>query len=441
MRRLHPSLAKPSVGAMTDAPPAPALTDCQLVSRCLACDHAGLSLVLDLGAQTLANDYLPQASDSAPRYPLALNHCPACGHGQLSHFVSPERLFGHYLYASGTSQTLLRYFDWFAQACLSVVPAGARVLDIASNDGSLLQALKAAGLDVLGIDPARNLAHAAQQRGLPTLCDFWPSEQLAPEARFELIMGQNVLAHTPTPHAFLQAVQRHLRPTGLCLIQTSQAQMLDHGEFDTIYHEHHSFFTPRSMAVLAQRSGLALRAVHRVAIHGNSWLFVLSHPGVSGVATGAWDAPPFGMGALSAPELQALQAPAPDANTLAQPYARFRDQALARIQAVQDHITQHKAQGLRICFVGAAAKAVVFMQAAGIVPEAILDEAPLKIGQFIPGLPTPVQAFTDVVDMQGACLFVIAAWNFRAEIEAKIRRLRPSGGDVFLCYFPQVEIS
>jgi hypothetical protein len=138
--------------------------------------------------------------------------------------------------------------------------------------------------------------------------------------------------------------------------------------------------------------------------------------------------------------LLALPGPAPDAATLAQPYADFRARALARIQAVQAHIAQHQAQGARICFVGAAAKAVVFMQAAGIVPDAILDEAPLKIGQFIPGLPTPVQAFTDVVDMKGACLFVIAAWNFRVEIEAKIRRLRPSRGDVFLSYFPQVEI-
>jgi SAM-dependent methyltransferase len=281
---------------MTEAPPASALTECQPVLRCLACDHAGLALALDLGAQTLANDYLPEASDAAIRYPLALTHCPACGHGQLSHFVSPQRLFGHYLYASGTSQTLLRYFDWFAQACRSVVPEGSRVLEIASNDGSLLQTLKAAGFDVLGIDPARNLAHAAQQRGLPTLCDFWPSDQIASDARFELVIGQNVLAHTPTPHAFLQAVQRHLSPTGLCLIQTSQAQMLDNGEFDTIYHEHHSFFTPRSMAVLAQRSGLALRAVHQVAIHGNSWLFVLSHPGALVATTGPWDTPPFGLG-------------------------------------------------------------------------------------------------------------------------------------------------
>jgi len=425
---------------MTEAPPASALTECQPVSRCLACDHAGLALALDLGAQTLANDYLPEASDAAIRYPLALTHCPTCGHGQLSHFVSPERLFGHYLYASGTSQTLLRYFDWFAQACRSVAPEGSRVLDIASNDGSLLQTLKAAGFDVLGIDPARNLAHAAQERGLPTLCDFWPSDQIAPNARFDLVVGQNVLAHTPTPHAFLQAVQRHLSPTGLCLIQTSQAQMLDNGEFDTIYHEHHSFFTPRSMAVLAQRSGLALRAVHLVAIHGNSWLFVLSHPRAPVATTGPWDTPPFGLGRLAATELLALPGPAPDAATLAQPYAEFRARALARIQAVQAHIAQHQAQGTRICFVGAAAKAVVFMQAAGIVPDAILDEAPLKIGQFIPGLPTPVQAFTDVVDMAGACLFVIAAWNFRVEIEAKIRRLRPSGGDVFLSYFPQVEI-
>jgi SAM-dependent methyltransferase len=416
-------------------------SDGQAASRCLACDHAGLALALDLGTQTLANDYLPQPCDSAPRYPLALNHCPACGHGQLSHFVSPERLFGHYLYASGTSQTLLRYFDWFAQACRSVAAEGSRVLEIASNDGSLLQALKAVGFDVLGIDPARNLAHAAQQRGLPTLCDFWPSDQIAPDARFDLVVGQNVLAHTPTPHAFLQVVQRHLSRAGLCLIQTSQAQMLDNGEFDTIYHEHHSFFTPRSMAVLAQRSGLALRAVHQVAIHGNSWLFVLSHPGAPVATNGSWDTPPFGMGALSATDLLVLQGPAPDGATLAQPYAEFRARALARIHAVQVQIAQHQAHGRRICFVGAAAKAVVFMQAAGIVPDAILDEAPLKIGQYIPGMPMPVQAFTDVVDMKGACLFVIAAWNFRAEIEAKIRRLRPSGEDVFLSYFPQVEIS
>lgn len=402
---------------------------------CLACGSQDLAEALDLGKQALANNLEDHVNLNPTTHELRLNYCAHCGHAQQACFVPPEKLFLHYLYASGTSKTLENYFLWFSGECKKIKPAGAKVLEIASNDGSLMVFLRAAGFAVIGVDPAKNLAHIASERGLTTICDFWPTPQLAPDKKFDLIIGQNVLAHTPDPLHFLSTVAATLEDDGVCVLQTSQARMLENGEFDTIYHEHYSFFSIDSMAQLAQRAGLRLRAIRRVAIHGDSFVFVLGKPGEKWADEGRsvdwFTTAPFHIDTPDWSSQTSEQAHAAAFRT-------FRTRATQRMNRVTDILAQHKMRGRQICFVGAAAKAVVFMNAAQIEPDIIFDEATLKIGKFIPGFRTPIRSLEEIASLTQACLFVISAWNFRLEIEAKIRALLTFDDAVFLHYFPDI---
>src|SRR5262249_43720126 len=156
---------------------------------------------------------------------------------QLGYFVDPERLFSHYVYASGTSRTLGEYFAWFADQVVNLVGTGAKILEIGCNDGSLMLRLAERGLRVRGVDPARNLVAHAHANGLDVVCDLWPTNTLG-DTRFDLVVAQNVLAHNSNPLAFLKKIGEALSDRGICVVQTSQAAMLSNGEFDTIYHEH-----------------------------------------------------------------------------------------------------------------------------------------------------------------------------------------------------------
>ena len=156
------------------------------------------------------------------------------------------------------------------------------MLEIASNDGSHLSCLAARGLDVMGIDPARNLNDIAAAAGHKVLTGFFPD--VRPDGRFDVVVAMNVAAHTPTPLRFLAGVADVLAPGGVAIVQTSQALMLGNGEFDTVYHEHYSFFTVASMRALAARAGLRLEQVQLVAIHGTSLLLFLRRADESGPA-------------------------------------------------------------------------------------------------------------------------------------------------------------
>jgi 2-polyprenyl-3-methyl-5-hydroxy-6-metoxy-1,4-benzoquinol methylase len=409
--------------------------DAVRASCCLACGSEALRTVLDLGSQPLANQLLDGAEQAFAAYPLALLSCDDCGHGQLSHFVDPDRLFSHYLYASGTSQTLNEYFAWFAEHAARLVAPGGQVLELASNDGSLMVQLRDRGLRVRGVDPARNLVEQARARGLEAVCDFWPTTALGSD-RFDLVIAQNVLAHTRTPLPFLTKVAEVLSERGICLVQTSQAGMLSNGEFDTVYHEHASFFTTNSLRALAGRAGLTLQRVCLVDIHGTSFLFMLSRPNHPPALEGAFASGRFAMasdaGALG-PELDG------STSELRPAYLRFAERARSRMAEVKRELDQRRAQGDLICLVGAAAKAITFVRAAGIQPDAIFDEAPLKIGRFVPGFARPIAPLAETAGIDRPCTFVLSAWNFRTELERKVRALYTRATPRFLVYFPQIE--
>ncbi|MCA9090130.1 MAG: methyltransferase domain-containing protein [Planctomycetaceae bacterium] len=399
---------------------------------CLACGSDVVS-VLDLGSQPLANCLLRSSDEPYERYPLGLSACSNCGHAQLSHLIPPESLFVDYVYASGTSNTLRNYFDWFAVELRRFLPEGARVLELACNDGSLLRAMSAKGLDVIGVDPAENLTAEARKKGSNVLTGFFPETK--PEGKFDAIVAMNVAAHTPRPLEFLTGIAESLADEGIAIIQTSQAKMIENGELDTIYHEHCSFFSPSSMAVLARRAGLVLESVRLVAVHGTSYSFQLREPGAK-VQHDFCSSEPF---AVQWPNPTPVSMDADFSGEKASAeFGRFADKARSVIDRAHAAIECRRAEGYQVALVGVAAKAMTFIGAANIRPDHFLDEANLKIGLFVPGYTVPIRPFADASALRNKTVFLIGAWNFAEEIKGKLRRANLAGEHVIMSYFPEI---
>jgi 2-polyprenyl-3-methyl-5-hydroxy-6-metoxy-1,4-benzoquinol methylase len=366
-----------------------------------------------------------------PELPLGLTACADCSHGQLTHFVDPTLLFGEYLYKSGTSQTLRDFFEWF-YAAVRPLTADARVLEIASNDGSLLRHFAEAGFTAIGVEPALNVAEEATASGLNVIRDFFPTTALAGE-QFDLVLGLNVVAHNPAPLDFLRGVARSLGPTGVAVLQTSQAQMVPRAEFDTIYHEHYSFFTPRSMEALARRAELELVKTSLTDVHGTSFVWVLAKPGSRPRALAALDEGRFAVRSSVLADLVTFLS-GRDPMSL---YSEFAQAARRRLAATASEIEQRRAEGFEIVLVGAAAKAITFARAGGIRPDRVLDEAPDKIGRWVPGLDVRIERLAAAGTSSNRALFVLSAWNFADELARKVRSTQAGPAD-FLVYFPEL---
>lgn len=347
------------------------------LKRCLACGGKNLFQVLDLGKQPLANNY-----GETKRYPLVLNACKDCDHAQLSISVSPDKLFKHYLYESGTSNTLREWFKKFAQERVN-----GDVLDIASNDGTFLKYCRRYGHKVQGIDPAENLT----PKSIPTRVEFF-GEDTKFDKQFDTITAFNVVAHTPNPLSIMRGIRSNLAPTGTAYVMCSQGAQFQTGQFDTIYHEHHSYYSIRSMAALANRAGLHITGITVEPIHGGSLLF----------------------------ELRKLN----EIN-----FERYRDTVNDTIAEVKEFYPKNK-----LVAFGAAAKGVVFINATGLKPEYVVDEAEIKWGHKIPGTNIPIVS-PDALKEPGDLTIVILAWNFADEIVAKIKKVRPKHNDQFVRFF------
>jgi SAM-dependent methyltransferase len=399
---------------------------------CVVCDHRA-QRILDLGLQPLANNLLDEASSPYARFPLGLSGCVNCGHAQLSHFVDPSMLFSSYIYASGTSGTLRKYFEWFADSLKQVAEPGSKVLEIACNDGSLLAALAKSGFDAIGVDPASNLTQEARAKGHKVLTGFFPDT--APEGKFDIIVAMNVAAHTPRPLRFLQGVANSLEKDGVAIIQTSQANMIANGELDTIYHEHYSFFSPSSMRYLTERADLVLDAVQLVSVHGTSFSFFLRHPGAQ-IRPGFPASEPFFV-----PWPRVPPAPFSDhfrGEVAKRGFEAFSKKANEILRQAKTVLLQRQSEGFDVALVGVAAKAMTFLGAANVKPDLYFDEAVLKCGRFVPGSSEPIRPFSEIAAVKNKTVFLIGAWNFAAEIKNKLRNIGLSGDHRVVTYFPSL---
>ena len=401
--------------------------DVKQLTECLACGGSHLKLILDLNEQPMANEFVSDITAPEKTFPLRLNVCEDCTHLQLSHAVNPDLLFKNYLYVSGTTKTLRDYFDWFAEFALSFWSKDAKtVLDIACNDGSQLNSFKKLGLTTYGVDPAENL-HELSSKEHNVICDYLKREHVdaLKKAKIDIINAQNVFAHNSYPLEFLEICKDIMHDDSYLFIQTSQADMVVNNEFDTIYHEHLSFFNTTSMKALATRAGLKLVEVIKTPIHGNSYVFVFnkySRPRMS-VDLMLTQEGQFG--------LQNLET-----------YKIYAEKAKQVVVDLNAELKKRKDDGYKLVGYGAAAKGNTLLNFGKIDLDFIIDDNPLKQGLYTPGTHIPVVSIDHLERFKEEKIaFVPLAWNFFTEIKYNIQRVRYNENDIFIRYFPKIDIS
>lgn len=394
------------------------------LKNCLACGGEDLFCYLDLGNQPLANSYLHDLCQAEETFPLAVNVCTKCFHNQLTVAVAPDLLYKHYLYVSGTSKTLTDYFDWFVGFVEEKYPSKSlRVLDIASNDGTLLSRFGGRH-QVVGVDPAENLLSLSKEKSVPTICAYWSDEiadrLVSAYGYQDVVVAQNVLAHNPDPIGFLKAAKKVLAKDGTIFIQTSQSEMFRRKEFDTIYHEHHSFFSISSFIALVKSvGGLKISKVNKVPVHGTSYLVSIQHDDTGGF----WS-------------LDDEYAEESDMYHLSyfKEYSQFVKDT---VEKTKQKINMYRSLGYTVCGYGAAAKGNTFLNFSEIDLDFIVDDNPMKWGLYAPGCHIPI-ASPEKLCVEKPLVALIMAWNFKDEIKAKIKKVRTSGETVVVTYYPDL---
>ena len=407
-------------------------TDCRL------CGSRELARVMSLGTTPLANAFVTAQERGAAqeRFPLDVWLCRGCGHAQLLDIVDPELLFRDYVYVSSTSPVFVDHFRRYAEAMLAAtgMRPGSRVVEIGSNDGTLLRFFKDAGMQVLGVDPARAIAAEATTQGIETLPEFF-TPALAARLRAErgevgLVAANNVFAHADDLHAIADGVQRLLRPDGLFVFEVSY--LLDVFEktlFDTIYHEHLSYHAVKPLVGFFERHGMELIDAVRVDSHGGSLR------GIAKLKGGPLPPQP-GVERLIAEESR-LGLHRPEA------FKTFFADIQRRKAELTQVLAELMARGQRIAGFGAPAKATTLMFHFGLGPETLdylVDDSPLKQGRFTPGHHLPVVPSSWLYDASHRPdALLMLAWNFAEPVMKKHQAFHDAGGR-FISPLPHVEV-
>lgn len=392
------------------------------LKECVCCGSSNLVPLLDFKKQPLANNL----NEHTEPYPLGVNLCKDCWHLQLPFSVDPKLLFSEYLYVSGTSQTLRDYFDWFARFVKEYSPASSNVLEIACNDGSQLNSFANIGYKTFGVDPAQNL-HELSSVNHKVVCDFFTSESCARlgQKTFDVIVAQNVIAHTPNPKQLFEDCAKFMNDDSLFFIQTSQANMVLNNEFDTVYHEHISFFSVSSMMRLAERTGLNVIDVFKTPVHGTSFVFVLNKQKKNQYKM---------KNIVDLEEYQGLH------NLLT--YEKYANRCYQISDELKTLLLSLRSKGYILAGYGAAAKGMTLLNLMDVKLDFIVDDNELKQNKLAPGNLTPIVGSTVLQDLNHSekVAFIPLAWNFFAEIRNRILNLRNVETDVFIKYFPEVEV-
>lgn len=402
--------------------------DCTTISECIACGSTSLVPVLDLGFQPLANSYKNNKNDPEQAFPLAINRCEHCYHVQLTHKVNPELMFKDYAYVSGTAKTQLEYFDWFVDKIVAQYKSTpTSVLDIGCNDGSFLNAWGGTGVTTYGVDPAENL-YPISSKNHSVHCGFFTGNEFNSKL-FDVITCMNAFAHNSDQLELMKNIRRRMHEDSLLFCTTSQANMILNGEFDTIYHEHLSFYNIKSARALGDRAGLNLIDVFKHPIHGTSYIFVFSKIKEAKLRIERMIVEEENMGLY-------------DSDT----YVEYAEKCYKVAEKFAKTIREYREKGINVVGYGAPAKGNTLMNFAEEGPDFIIDENPLKYMLFTPGMSVPIYPPTyltlNYFETQPVC-FIPLAWNFYDEIVSKIRGMRPkhTHKDVFVRYFPKFEVN
>jgi SAM-dependent methyltransferase len=403
--------------------------------QCRSCGSEQGELILDLGIQPLANNLL-RAEDLGkpePRFPLRLAVCSSCWLMQILEIVPPVDLFSEYLYFSSFSSTLLQHAREAATRYVGEFQLSRQSLavEVASNDGYLLQNFVAAGVGSLGIEPATNIAKVAREKGIETIGEFFRIElaqRLAKENRqADLILGNNVFAHVPDTNGFVGALHALLKGSGSIVLEFPYGvDLIEHAEFDTIYHEHVFYFTLTPLIPLFQRHGLEIWRVERIPIHGGSLRLFAAHHGAKPVEAS--------VGRL-------LQEEKEKGVASARYYENFANQVLKLKNDLCSLIRRSKSEGKTVAAYGASAKGSTLLNFYGLDAESldfVADRSTHKQGRFTPGTHIPIVGPEALVERKPDYTLLLT-WNFAEEILQQQAEYRREGGK-FIVPIPQVKV-
>ena len=391
---------------------------------CRGCQAVLPDPFLDLGRTPLANALVkPEALHLTEAiFPLAVAYCETCHLVQLTSIVPPEQMFTDYLYFSSYSESFLAHAHEMANTLIArfKLTDQNRVLEIASNDGYLLQYFKQCGVPVLGIEPAKNIAAEAKKRGIPTLERFFGLESIQEIqdcfGQADIIIGNNVLAHVPMIHDFLKAVKICLKSTGSAVFEFPYLQaLLDKTEFDTIYHEHVFYFSLSAIKNLAERAGLELFDVVPQTIHGGSLRVFLAHKGAYAVTSNV-------VTFLEKEKVTGL--------TSSERYTSFSQEVSFLKEKLLALLRGFKASGRKLAAYGAPAKGSTLLNFCGIGTDLLqftVDRSPHKQGLWMPGSRLPIKP-PDALLKEMPDYTLILPWNIAEEIIGQQKEYLERGG-------------
>lgn len=401
---------------------------------CRACEGHGLESFLLLGDQPLANSFLksPEEFLDEKRYPLEVYRCKDCSLIQLLDVIAPEVLFRDYIYVTGTSDTIAKHNVGYAETVVNVLGLGADdlVVEVASNDGSLLACFSEHGVRTLGIEPARNIAAMARKRGIDTIAEFF-GLKLAHKVRTErgaakAVVANNVLAHVDNTKDFLSGCRELIDEEGRVITEFPYlGELLDKMEYDTVYHEHLCYFSVIALMRLYEAVGLVIVRVDYVPVHGGSLRVYAARK------------------SETSPDHAAAVRAMGDSERdkgyhTAVPYERLAREVQANREALLALLNTLKRDGKTIAAYGAPAKGNTLLNYCGLdtrLVDYVVDKNPLKVGLYTPGAHIPVKPVS-VLENDTPDYLLILAWNFADEIMLQQARYAARGGK-FILPIPQ----
>jgi SAM-dependent methyltransferase len=392
---------------------------------CRFCGAPVEAVFADLGMSPLANSYLPpeRANSMEPFYPLRALVCGRCFLVQLEEFETPEKIFSDYAYFSSYSSSWIEHSHRYAELMVKRLDLDERshVVELASNDGYLLQFFHERQIPVLGIEPAANVAKVALQKGIPTLVEFFGREtasSLAGDSAADLLLGNNVLAHVPDLNDFVAGMKILLKPRGVITMEFPHLmRLIEDNQWDTIYHEHFSYFSFVTVSRVFEAHGLRLFDVEELPTHGGSLRIYGCH---------ADD--PTKVESDPARELAERERSA--GYELLETYLGYGRRVEADKRQILDFLIDLKRQGLRIVGYGAPAKGNTLLNYCGVRRDFIeytCDLNPHKQGHFLPGSHIPIRS-PDAIREDRPDVVLILPWNLKDEIVQQLSFIGEWGG-------------